>query len=186
MQFIELDTWAYLTQPASMTKHDRHSFMWFIERYLKDAPGQGYSYAPNDVYAARCGLLHTFGSLADAHEKDDSVVLWRFHLGKENTFVPGLDRMAYISVMRFIWDAHAATSACLKEVRADGAMNKLFSERLPRVFFYSGVLPSRDPAEIAAMEAGIDADIAILDGTVDSDQPIFLAGHTFVRGVCWD
>jgi len=32
-------------------------------------------------------------------------------------------------------------------------MNKLFNERLPRVFFHSGVLPSRDPGEIAAMEA---------------------------------
>jgi hypothetical protein len=104
--------------------------------------------------------------------------------GKVDTFAPGLDRMAYISVTRFIRDAQAAVSASLKEVRADDAMGKLFGERLVRVFFHSGVLPSRDPDEIAALDSGIDADIAVLDGTVDSDEPIFLAGHTFVRGVC--
>jgi hypothetical protein len=184
MQFIELDTWAFLTRPASMTIHDRKSFTWFIERYMRDAPRQGYSYSPKDVYAARCGLLHTFGALANMHERDKSVVIWRFHLGKLNTFVPGLDRMAYISATRFIRDAHAAVSASLKEVRADDAMSKLFGERLVRVFFHSGVLPSRDPDEIAALDPGIDADIAVLDGTVDSDEPIFLAGHTFVRGRC--
>jgi hypothetical protein len=184
MQFIELDTWAFLTRPASMTIHGRTSFMWFIERYMRDAPGQGYSYRSSDVYAARCGLLHTFGALADMHEKDKSVVIWRFHLGNLNTFVPGLDRMAYISVMRFIRDASDATSASLKEVMADDAMSKLLGERLVRVFFHSGVLPSRDPDEVAAMDPGIDADIAVLDGTVDSDETIFLAGHTFVRGVC--
>jgi hypothetical protein len=184
IQFIKLDTWAFLTRPASMTVHGRASFIWFIERYMRDAPGQGYSYSPSDVYAARCGLLHTFGSLANMHETDKSVVIWRFHLGKLNTFVPGLDRMAYISVMRFISDANAAIDASLQEVKADNAMNKLLGERLVRVFFHAGVLPSRDPDAIEAMDPGIDADIAVLDGTIDSDEPIVLAGHTFVRGVC--
>jgi hypothetical protein len=89
--------------------------------------------------------------------------------------------MAYISVTRFIMDAQAAISACWKEVRADNAVNKPLGNRLPRVYFHSGVLPSRDPDEIAALDPGIDADIARADGTVDSDAPIFLAGHTFVR-----
>ena len=163
MQLIELDTWAFLTRPASMTIHGRASFMWFIERYMRDAPGQGYSYGPSDVYAARCGLLHTFGALADMHEKDKSVAIWRFHLGTLNTFIPGLEpRMAYISVTRFIMDAQTAISASVKEVRADDAMNKLLGERLPRVFFHSGVLPSRDPDEIAALDPGIDAEIAAI------------------------
>jgi hypothetical protein len=151
---------------------------------MQDVPGQGYSYRPSDVYAARCGLIHTFGAWADMHETDKSVVVWRFHLGELNTFVPGLNRMAYISVRRFITDADAAIHRSLEEVTADDAMNKLFGERLVRVFYHAGVLPSRDPDAIAAMDPGIDADIAVLDGTVDSDEPIFLAGHTFVRGRC--
>jgi hypothetical protein len=164
MQLIELDTWAFLTRPASMTIHGRASFMWFIERYMRDAPGQGYSYSPSDAYAARCGLLHTFGALADMHEKDKSVAVWRFHLGKLNTFVPGLEpRMAYISVTRFIMDAQTAIrSACSKELLADDAMKKRVGERLPRVSFHSGILPSRDPDDIAALDPGIDAEIAAI------------------------
>jgi hypothetical protein len=42
---------------------------------------------------------------------------------------------------------------------ADDAVNKLFGERLPRVFFQAGVLPSRDPDAIAAMGPAIDAEI---------------------------
>jgi hypothetical protein len=67
---------------------------------------------------------------------------------------------------------------------ADDNLNRLFGTRLPRVFFQSGVLSSRDPEAIAAMDPAIEAEIAILDGTVDSDEPIMLAGHTMVRGVC--
>lgn len=161
MQFIQLDTWAFLTRPLSMTVHGRASFMLFIERYLRDAPEQGYSYAPSDVYAARCALLHTFGAVADIHDKDKSVVIWRYHLGKQNTFVPGLDWMAYVSVMRFILDARAAVSACIAEGKADkDNLSQLVGERLPRVYFLAGVLPSRDPDAVAAMEPGIDAELA--------------------------
>jgi hypothetical protein len=67
---------------------------------------------------------------------------------------------------------------CLADVMADDNFNRLFGTRLPRVFFQSGILASRDPEAIAAMDPAIEAEIAILDGTVDSDEPIMLAGHT--------
>jgi hypothetical protein len=184
MQFIELDTWAFLSRPASSIRHGRSSFMGFIRRYMQDAPGQGYSYRPEDVYAARCALLHTFGALADMHAENKSVVIWRYHLGQKNTFVPGLDRMAYISVARFILDARAATAACLNVIMENPELNRLFGERLPSVYLHAGILPDRDPEALTAMDPEVDATIAVLDGTVDSDKPIFLAGHTMVRGIC--
>jgi hypothetical protein len=184
LQFIELDTWAYLMRPAAMTKHGRTSFKWFIEKYLHGDPAQEYQYGSEDAYAARSGVLHTSGALSDLHRVNSSIVIWRFHLGRTNAYVPGTKGMAYISLPRFHHDVHTATSKCLVDVMADDNLNSLFGTRLPRVFFQSGVLSSRDPEAIAAMDPAIDAEIAILDGTVDSDEPIMLAGHTMVRGVC--
>jgi hypothetical protein len=160
IQFIELDSWAFLTRPESIRVHGRKSFMLFIERFLQDAPNQGYFYRPIDVYAARCGLLHTFGSLADLHSGTD-VVVWRYHLGRFNTFVPGMNRMAYISTLRFMMDCSAATGRALDAVWADPVdMGRLFGERLPRLFMHGGVLPSRDPEAMPALEAAVDAEIA--------------------------
>jgi hypothetical protein len=184
MQFIELDTWAFLTRPASNIRHNRSSFMHFVRRYLQDAPGHDYAYRAEDVYAARCALLHTFGALANMHAENKSVVIWRYHMGKQNTFIPGLTRMAYISVCRFIQDAQAALATCLTEVMENQELGKLFGERLPSVYLHAGILPDRDPEAIVAMDPEVDAAIAVLDGTVDSDEVIFLAGHTMVRGVC--
>jgi hypothetical protein len=170
MQFIELDTWAYLVRPAAMPKHGRTSFKWFIEKYLRSDLAQEYQYAPEDAYAARCGILHTLGALSDLHQADPSIVIWRFHLGTSNTYVPGTKGMAYISLRRFHADASNAVQRCLAEVMADNAANKLFGERLPRVSFQAGVLPPRDPDEVAAMDPAIDAEIAELNGPVDSDK----------------
>jgi hypothetical protein len=166
MGFIQLDTWAFLSRPESMVDHGRTSFKLFIERYLQDAPGQGYSYKWLDVYAARCALLHTFGSQADLHNSNSSVVLWRYHLGKQNTFVPGLTRMAYISVQRLLLDANAAVGRCMAEMHTDHTLKKRIGDRLPRVYFLAGVLPSRDPDAIAAMDPALDAEIASWEGEV--------------------
>ena len=117
-------------------------------------------------------FLHTFGSLADLHQDDPTVVVWRYHLGKQNTFVPGLDRMAYISVPRFLKDVIAAIGKSLAEVASDSALNALFGRRLPTVYFLSGVLPSRDPGEIVTMDAAIDAEIDLLDGGAGPGVPI--------------
>jgi hypothetical protein len=169
MQFIELDTWAYLSRPESMTKHGRSSFNRFISKYLQSDPDQPYQYAAEDVYATRCGLLHTFGSISDLHQ-DNSSVIWRFHLGKCNTYIPGLDRMAYISVRRFWLNASQAVARCLDEVKADPALNELVGSRLPRVYFQAGVLPSRDPDALAVIEPAIDAEIVELERRVSAPK----------------
>ena len=159
MQFIELDTWAYLTRPKG-TKHGRSSFKRFIGKYLHSDPDQPYQYAAEDVYAARCGLLHTFGSISDLHHNDNTLVIWRFHLGRCNTYIPGLDGyMAYISVFRFWRNASEAVARCLDDVMADPALNELFGSRLPQVYFQAGVLPSRDPDALVVIEPAIDAEL---------------------------
>lgn len=157
MMFIELDIWAYLMRPEKMTKHGRASFKWFIDKYLRGDPAQEYQYGAEDAYAARCGILHTLGSLSDLHQKDPPPVIWRFHHGTGNTYVPDTKTMAYISVARFRNDASAAIEHCLTDVMADLAVNRLFGQRMQRVSWQAGVLPSRDPEAIAVLDPAIDA-----------------------------
>jgi hypothetical protein len=159
MQFIELDTWAYLMRPPEMTRHGRASFKWFIGEYLQTDPTQEYQYRPEDAYASRCGALHTGGALSDLHD-DASIAMWRFHTGKHHTYAPGMKGIAYISLHRFHMDAVAATSQCLADVAADHELNCRFARRMPRVFFQAGVLSSRDPDAIALLDPEIDALLA--------------------------
>jgi hypothetical protein len=44
MQFVELDTWAYLMRPKEMTKHGRTSYRHFVRKYLKGDPEPEYQY----------------------------------------------------------------------------------------------------------------------------------------------
>jgi hypothetical protein len=165
MQFIELDTWAYLMRPREMTKHGRGSFTWFVNKYLRGDPGQKYQYEATDVYAARCGMLHTGGAVSDLHHSDHSIVLWRFHLGQLHTYVPGTKDMAYISLHRFHMDCVAAVPKCLDELRPNPIVGELFSRRLRRVYHQAGILPSRDPDAIALIDPDIDALLARLNPT---------------------
>ncbi len=67
MIFVGIDTMAWLSLPAGEGSVRRRHFREWVDAYLKaDAP-QPYQYAGEDVYAARCALLHRFGSSADLH-----------------------------------------------------------------------------------------------------------------------
>jgi hypothetical protein len=62
---------------------------------------------------------------------------------------------------------------------ADDNLNRLFGTWLPRVFFQSGVLSSRDPKAIAAMDPAIEAEIAILEA------PSIATNRSCSQGTRW-
>jgi hypothetical protein len=173
MAFIRLDMWAFLLRPPSFRIHTRGSFIWFVERYLATDHDQSYHYKGVDVYTARCAMLHTFGSLTEQHGNDPSIVIWRYHLGQHHSFAPGLHRIAYVSVHRFMTDADRAMKRCLDTLTDDPEASALAMQRLPSVFFHGGILPSRDSDAMATLEAATDAEIAEFEKHPDRPIPRF-------------
>ena len=69
MVFVGIDTMAWLSLPLGQTSVRRDDFCSWVDTYLKTDASQPYHYVGIDVYAARCALLHSYGSLSDLHNK---------------------------------------------------------------------------------------------------------------------
>ena len=76
--------------------------------------------------------------------------------------------MAYISAGRFSKNAGDAIGRCIHDLRTDEALNSRVGQRLPRMYFHAGILPSRDTDAIAARDAEVDAEMAEFERTSES------------------
>ena len=69
MVFVGIDTMAWISLPIGKDTVTRNDFCSWVDAYLKTDSNQPYQYVGIDVYAARCALLHSYGSLSDLHKK---------------------------------------------------------------------------------------------------------------------
>lgn len=81
MAYICIDTLASLSRPSEKMKCTRCDFIEWADRYLRAHPDQPYQYRGKDVYAARCALLHTYGSEAELHRENSETVKFAYHDG---------------------------------------------------------------------------------------------------------
>src|SRR5262249_57578437 len=79
MAYVCIDAMAYLSMPADKSEQTRQDFIAWVDGYLKAHPDQPYQYQGLDVYAARCAVLHAFGSEAALHRSDPHIRLFRYH-----------------------------------------------------------------------------------------------------------
>lgn len=70
MIYIGIDTMAWLSLPIEQDKQGRSDFYRWVDTYLKTDASQLYQYVGQDVYAARCAVLHKFATLSDLHKKN--------------------------------------------------------------------------------------------------------------------
>lgn len=67
MLFVGIDTMAWLSLPLGKRSVKRDDFCSWVDSYLKADADQPYQYVGIDLYAARCAMLHSYGSLSDLH-----------------------------------------------------------------------------------------------------------------------
>jgi hypothetical protein len=67
MVFVGIDTLAWLSLPIGSKSVKRNDFCSWIDTYLKTDADQPYQYVGIDVYAARCAMLHSYGSQSNSH-----------------------------------------------------------------------------------------------------------------------
>jgi hypothetical protein len=69
MVYVGIDTMAWLSLPIGSSSVNRSCFCNWVDTYLKTDASQPYQYIGIDVYAARCAMLHGYGSIADLHNQ---------------------------------------------------------------------------------------------------------------------
>lgn len=92
MAFICIDALANLSRPVNKKKVTRADFIEWVDTYLQGHPDQPYKYRGKDVYAARCALLHTYGSETESHEEDPDIVKFAYHDGGKHQYNPSIER----------------------------------------------------------------------------------------------
>ena len=134
MAFICIDTLANLSRPADKKKVTRSDFKEWVNTHLKGHADQPYQYRGKDVYAARCALLHKYGSEAELHEEDPDTIMFVYHNGGKHQYAPSKKKnLAIIGTKSFINDVIHAVDSFLKLCKKDSTLRQLVGERLPSV-----------------------------------------------------
>ncbi len=57
-----IDAMAYLIKPLSETESAKKYYVDWVNKYMKTDVNQQYQYEGIDLYGARCGIVHQYGS----------------------------------------------------------------------------------------------------------------------------
>ncbi len=134
MAYICIDAMAFLAMPASKTSQTRDDFIAWVNAYVKGHASQSYPYGGADVYAARCAVLHTFGSEAETHRRDPSIRKFGYHDGGLHAFNPRVDpNLVILGVASFLNDVVIAVETFSKACEADRDLRTRVEVRLPKL-----------------------------------------------------
>ena len=134
MAYICIDTIAGLARPAENERVTRSDFKQWVDRYLKCHPEQPYKYKGEDVYAARCAFLHSYGSEASLHKKDSKVVKYVYHDGGKHNYDKAIDpSLAIIGIKSFINDVVGAVNLFMEECHHDLLLKQRVEPRLAHI-----------------------------------------------------
>lgn len=62
LTYCAMDAMAFLSMPEGKQKIGRSDFKNWVKKYMKTDSAQPYQYNEEDLYGARCGIVHTYGA----------------------------------------------------------------------------------------------------------------------------
>jgi hypothetical protein len=135
MGYICLDMMAFFSMPDGKEQQTRADFIAFVDTHLKAHKDQSYQYRGIDVYAARCAVLHRYGSEASLHQKDPTIKKFGYGGGGgRHFFNPEVSsNLVIIGTASLLNDIAIAVSDFLDACRADSALRRRAEHRLPHV-----------------------------------------------------
>jgi hypothetical protein len=129
MVYVGIDTMAWLACPLGQAEQFRKDFILWVDKYLRADAASDYQYEGVDVYAARCALLHSYGSLARDHRGGQPPRQFNYidngpHRKDETT------RLVIISVADFIDDYCRATESFMAAAFKDPELKQRVDSRV--------------------------------------------------------
>ena len=95
---------------------------------------QPYQYRGKDVYAARCAMLHTYGSKAEMHSQEPDTMVFGYHDWGKHAYEPHIDdRLVIIGSRSLTNDVICAVESFFRACHEDSALKARVEERLPEV-----------------------------------------------------
>jgi len=132
--YVAMDTMAHLGMAEGKEAQTRSDFIEWVDAFLRCHEDQPYKYRGIDVYAARCAVLHTYGTEAALHKQDESIKKFLYHSGGKHMLDEKVDpRIVILGLASFINDVVIALGDFLKACKADAALRARVEARLPKV-----------------------------------------------------
>ena len=133
MSFVCIDTMALLSCPVGQVEQTKGDFIEWVNMYLKADQDSDYHYSGIDVYAARCALLHCYGSEAKIHITSKGA--YKFvYIDNGPHKVDTEERLALISVAVFIKDLSGAVYSFMSNAREDKDLKNRIDSRIANLF----------------------------------------------------
>lgn len=134
--YVGIDTMALLGCPLGQQSQTRVDFIGWVETYLKAASGSDYQYEGLDLYAARCGLLHAYGSEADLHGRPNPPRKFGY---ADNGLHRKDDAAGFvlISIAVLIRDFGRAVERFVEAMKADAELKARVDSRMPSLLLTS-------------------------------------------------
>ncbi len=127
---------ALLSCPVGQASQTRSEFIAWANKYLKADPASDYQYEGIDVYAARCAVLHSYGSVAGLHSGANPPRKFGYTDNgphkKDDT-----ERFALISVAVLIHDFSKAVEQFISDMLSDSELKRRVDSRIRSLFFTS-------------------------------------------------
>jgi hypothetical protein len=135
LTYCAIDAMAYLSMPAGKQKVGRSDFKNWVEKYMKTDPEQSYQYDKEDLYGARCGIVHTYAAESDVSKSNKCRIIVYKPNCLEHFYEPEKNSdLVVLGINLFIRDFYDAIDRFLSDILNDESLRKLVEERLPNLF----------------------------------------------------
>jgi hypothetical protein len=134
MIYVGLDTMALLACPLGQQSQTRGDFIAWVNRYLRADPTSDYQYEGIDVYAARCAVLHRYGSVASLHTGPNPPRKFGY-LDNGPHRVDETERLVLISVAVLEHDFSKAVKTFVTEMKSSSDLKRRVDSRIKSLFF---------------------------------------------------
>jgi len=134
LTYSAINCMASLIMPENKKNVTSDDFKKWVDKYMKTAQGQSYQYQGEDLWGARCGLVHRYSPFSDLSEKGKCKV-FSYHNGSEHIYNPLIhENVVMISARRLINDFYEGMKAFLTDLIGDNKLRKLAEGRIGKLF----------------------------------------------------
>lgn len=139
--FIGIDMMTILSLPCNETRQTRSDFKKWVDDYFKADTNQPYLYNSDDMYAARCSVLHNYSSEADIHLQNTSIKKYGYHDGGQHAYDPSeAADLVLIGTKSFVNDFANAVLSFLQAAQNDADLKARIDSRINKVFSHFSII----------------------------------------------
>ena len=130
-----MDAMAFLSMREEKQKVGRSDFKNWVKKYMKTDSSQPYQYHEEDLYGARCGIVHTYGAESDLSNKNKrKKIVYKPNCLKHFYNPTKHPDLVVLGVDLFIRDFYDAVDKFLADIEKDENLRKRVEARLPSLF----------------------------------------------------